>query len=132
MLSCPSGMSVSSRALNMRAEALRHRHRQRGTRWRRLDSGQQALQVLAYLRKRETYADLAIGFAIGTTTVFRAIREALEVLARPARSGSKRRSRSRHGKRSSSSTAHFSASTEPAWPRVGIARITRENTKDTK
>ena len=31
--------------------------------------------------KGETYADLAIGFAVGTTTVFRYIREALDVLA---------------------------------------------------
>jgi hypothetical protein len=36
---------------------------------------------MAHLRKGETYADLATGFAIGTTTVFRYIREALDVLA---------------------------------------------------
>jgi hypothetical protein len=36
---------------------------------------------MADLRKGETYADLAAGFAIGTTTVFRYIREALDVLA---------------------------------------------------
>jgi hypothetical protein len=36
---------------------------------------------VAYLRKRETYADLAGGFAVGTTTVFRYIREALDQLA---------------------------------------------------
>ena len=34
--------------------------------------------MAAYLRKGETYSDLAIGFAIGTTTVFRYIREALD------------------------------------------------------
>ena len=81
MLSYPSGMSVSSHALNTLAEALRHRRRERGTRWRRLDAGEQALLVLAYLRKGETYADLAGGFGIGLATVFRYIREALEVLA---------------------------------------------------
>ncbi|WP_040924376.1 IS5/IS1182 family transposase, partial [Saccharomonospora iraqiensis] len=81
MLSYPSGMSVSSRALNMLVEALRHERRVRGTRWRRLEAGRQALLVLAYLRKGETYADLAAGFAIGVTTVFRYIREALGVLA---------------------------------------------------
>jgi DDE superfamily endonuclease len=37
--------------------------------------------VIAHLRKGETYADLAIGFGIGTTRVFRYICEALEVLA---------------------------------------------------
>lgn len=81
MLSYPSGMSVSSRALNMLAEALRHERRVRRTRWRRLDAGQQALLVLAYLRTGETYTDLAVGFGIGVTTVFRYIREALDVLA---------------------------------------------------
>lgn len=79
-LSYPSGMSVSSRALNMLAEALRHERRVRRTRWRRLDAGQQALLVLAYLRKSETYTDLAGGFGIDVTTVFRYIREGLDVL----------------------------------------------------
>ncbi|GAB3677610.1 hypothetical protein GCM10027597_18620 [Saccharopolyspora tripterygii] len=37
--------------------------------------------VLAYLCKGETYADLAGGFGIGLATVFRYIREALDVLA---------------------------------------------------
>ena len=37
--------------------------------------------MVAYLRKAETYADLAAGFGIGTTTVFRYITEAVEVLA---------------------------------------------------
>jgi hypothetical protein len=37
--------------------------------------------VVAYLPKGETYADLACGFAIGTSTVYRYLREALEVLA---------------------------------------------------
>lgn len=52
-----------------------------GTRWRRLSAGQQALLVVAYLRTGETYSDRAIGFGIGTTTVFRFIREAVGVLA---------------------------------------------------
>jgi hypothetical protein len=40
-----------------------------------------ALLVVAHLRNGETYPDLAGGFGIGTTTVFRYIREALDVLA---------------------------------------------------
>ena len=40
-----------------------------------------SLLVMAHLRKGETYADLAAGFAIGMTTVFRYVREALDVLA---------------------------------------------------
>src|ERR1700712_5556983 len=74
-------MTVSNRGLIMLADALRQRRTQRGTRWRRLPVGEQALLVVAHLRKGETYTDLAIGFGIGTTTVFRYIREALDVLA---------------------------------------------------
>jgi hypothetical protein len=74
-------MSVSNRALIMLADLLRQRRTQRGTRWRRLDAGRQALLVVAYLRKGETYADLAGGFAVGTTTVYRYVREALDLLA---------------------------------------------------
>lgn len=79
-------MSVSSRSLTMLAEALRRERRARRTRWRRLDPGEQALLVLAYLRKGETYADLAGGFGIGLATVFRYVREALDVLAAMASS----------------------------------------------
>ncbi|MCW2890338.1 MAG: transposase [Streptosporangiaceae bacterium] len=81
MLCSPSGMTVSTRALTMLADALRHRRTQLRTRWRHLDVGRQALLVVAYLRKGETHADLACGFAIGTSTVYRYLREALEVLA---------------------------------------------------
>jgi hypothetical protein len=38
--------------------------------------GRQALLVVAHLHKGETYADLAHGFAIGTTMVYRYLREA--------------------------------------------------------
>src|SRR5689334_14190008 len=51
------------------------------TRWRRLQPGRQALLVVAHLRKGETYADLAIGFDVGTTTVYWYLREALDLLA---------------------------------------------------
>ena len=81
MLSYPSGMTVSNRALIMLADLLRAHRTQLRTRWRRLDAGQQALLSVAHLRKGETYADLACGFAIGTSTVFRYLREALELLA---------------------------------------------------
>ena len=45
-------------------------------------AGQQALLTVAHLRKGETYADLACGFQIGTSTVYRYLREALELLRR--------------------------------------------------
>ncbi len=81
MPSYPAAMTVSTRALIMLADALRQRRTQLRTRWRRLDAGQQALLVLAHLRKGETYTDLACGFAIGTSTVYRYLHEALELLA---------------------------------------------------
>ena len=81
MLSYPSGMTVSNRALIMLADLLRAHRTQLRTRWRRLDAGQQALLAVAHLRKGETYADLACGFRIGTSTVYRYLREALELLA---------------------------------------------------
>jgi hypothetical protein len=79
VLSCPSGMSVSSRALNLLADALRRRRNQLATRWRKLSVGRQALLVLAYLREGET--ELACGFEVGTSTVYRYVREAIELLA---------------------------------------------------
>jgi hypothetical protein len=81
VLSYPSGMTMSSRALAVLSDALRAHRNQRRTRWRKLSPGRQALLVLAHLRKAETYADLAWGFTIGTSTVYRYIREALDLLA---------------------------------------------------
>ncbi|GAA4960067.1 hypothetical protein GCM10023224_51890 [Streptomonospora halophila] len=68
MLSYPSGMNVSNRALGVLADALRGHRKHLGTRWRRLSAGRQALLAIAYLRKGETYAELACGFMIGTST----------------------------------------------------------------
>jgi hypothetical protein len=49
--------------------------------WRRLAPGQQALLVLAYLRKGETFADLAAGFGVGTATAWRYVSETVALLA---------------------------------------------------
>ena len=81
MPSYPSGMTVSSRALQLLADALRRRRGELRTRWRRLDAGRQALLVVAYLRKGETYTDLACGFAVGVSTAYRYVREGLTLLA---------------------------------------------------
>ena len=37
--------------------------------------------VLAYLRKGETFADLAAGFGVGTDTAWRYVNETVELLA---------------------------------------------------
>jgi hypothetical protein len=81
VLSCPSGMSVSSRALKTLSDVLRAHRNERAIRWRKLSAGRQALLVIAYLRKGETYADLACGFKVGTSTVYRYVREAVRLLA---------------------------------------------------
>ena len=49
--------------------------------YRSLDPGRQALLVLAYLRKGETFAGLAAGFAVGTTTAWRYVSETVDLLA---------------------------------------------------
>lgn len=81
MLSYPSAMTVSTQTLTLLTNALRRHRRELRSRWRRLEAGQQALLVLAHLRKGETYTDLATGFGIGTSTVYRYLREALDLLA---------------------------------------------------
>jgi hypothetical protein len=48
-------------------------------------TGQQALLVLAYLRKGETFAELAGGFGVGTTA-WRYVEEAVALLATRPRS----------------------------------------------
>jgi transposase-like protein len=84
VLSYPSGMTMSSRALNLLADLLRGHRSARGTRWRKLPAGRQALLVVAHLRKNDTYAELARGFGVGTSTVYRYIREGIELLAAKA------------------------------------------------
>ncbi|NJQ04589.1 transposase family protein [Streptomyces lonarensis] len=81
MLVYPSGLDVSSSALRLLSTELRRRRVVIDTRWRRLNTGRQALLTLAHLRNGHPYAQLAAGFGIGTTTAFRYIAEAVEVLA---------------------------------------------------
>ena len=81
MLSYPAAIPLSTRTLTRLAELIRARRAQRRGRWRRLDAGAQALLVLAHLRNGDTYARLAAGFAIGTTTAWRYVREVIDLLA---------------------------------------------------
>ncbi len=77
----PHRVDVSSSALRFLSAKLRQRRQELGTRWRRLSVGRQALLTLAHLRNGHPYAQLAAGFGIGTTTAYRYITEAVEVLA---------------------------------------------------
>ncbi|MEV5703421.1 IS5-like element IS493 family transposase [Streptomyces violaceoruber] len=81
MLVYPSGLDVSSSALRFLSARLREHRRGLGTRWRRLSAGRQALLVLAHLRNGHPYVQLAAGFGVGTTTAYRYVTEAAEVLA---------------------------------------------------
>lgn len=81
MLVYPSGLDLSSSALRFLSRLLAARRRELGTRWRRLPADRQALLVLAHLRCGHTYAQLAAGFGVGTSTVHRYVAEAVEVLA---------------------------------------------------
>lgn len=81
MLVYPSGIDLSSRALQHLAGLLAGHRRQIGSRWRRLTCGRQALLVLAHLRCGDTYARLAAGFRVGIATVYRYIREAVDLMA---------------------------------------------------
>ena len=70
-----------ARPLNYAAGIIRRHLKAIGSRWRKLNPGQQALLVLAYLRKGETFAQLAAGFGIGRTTAWRYVDETVELLA---------------------------------------------------
>jgi hypothetical protein len=63
-----------AKTLNYTAGIIRRHRKSIGSCRRKLNPGQQALLVLAYLRKGETFAELAAGFAIGTATAWRTFR----------------------------------------------------------
>jgi transposase len=84
MLSYPAAITLSTRSLNQLAELIRGHRRAHRSRWRRLDPGQQALLALAHLRNGDTYRRLACGFRIGLSTVYRYLREAIDLLAAQA------------------------------------------------
>ena len=81
LLSYPAAIPLSTRTLTRLADLIRTHRGLRRCRWRRLDPGRQALLVLAHLRNGDTYARLAAGFGVGTTTAWRYVREAVDLLA---------------------------------------------------
>jgi Helix-turn-helix of DDE superfamily endonuclease/DDE superfamily endonuclease len=76
-----AALPLSSRTLNYVAGIVRRHRASIGSVWRKLNPGQQALLVLAYLRKGETFADLAAGFGVGTATAWRYVSETVALLA---------------------------------------------------
>src|SRR6201982_2748365 len=81
MLFYRAALPLSGKTLNYAAGIIRRHRKSIGSRWRKLNPGQQALLVLAYLRKGETFAELAAGFAVGVTTAWRYVEEVTALLA---------------------------------------------------
>ena len=75
MLFYPAALPLSRQTLTYTAGVIRRHRKQIGSPWRKLTCAQQALLVLAYLRKGETFAELAAGFGIGTATAWRYVTE---------------------------------------------------------
>ena len=81
MLFYRAALPLSRQTLTFVSGIIRRHRKAAGSRWRKLNPGQQALLVLAYLRKGETFAELAAGFGIGTATAWRYVNETVELLA---------------------------------------------------
>jgi Helix-turn-helix of DDE superfamily endonuclease len=81
MLFCPAALPLSRQTLTYTAEVIRRHRKQASSPWRKLNPGRQALLVLAYLRKGETFAELAAGFGVGTATAWRYVTETVALLA---------------------------------------------------
>jgi len=84
MLFYRAALPLSSRTLTFVSGVIRRYRVSIGSCRRKLNPGQQALLVLAYLRKGETFAELAAGFAVGTTTARRYVEETVALLAAKA------------------------------------------------
>jgi Helix-turn-helix of DDE superfamily endonuclease len=76
-----AALPLSRKTLSYVAGIVRRHRKSIGSRWRKLNPGQQALLVLAYLRKGETFAELAAGFGVGTATAWRYVEETVALLA---------------------------------------------------
>src|SRR5947209_16370882 len=81
MLFYRAALPLSSRTLTFVSGIIRRHRKSIGSRWRKVNPGQQGLLVLAYLRKGETFADLAAGFGVGAATAWRYIDETVALLA---------------------------------------------------
>jgi hypothetical protein len=80
MLFHRAALPLSRQTLTFVAGIIRRHRASIRSPWRKLDPGQQALLVLAYLRKGETFAELAAGFGMGTATAWRYVNEVVDLL----------------------------------------------------
>jgi hypothetical protein len=84
LLTYPASIPLSTRSLTHLGSMITQHRAAIGSRWRRLSAGRQALLVLAHLRNGDTLARLAAGFGIGISTVWRYLREGIDLLAAAA------------------------------------------------
>ena len=81
MLFYRAALPLSRQALTFVAGVIRRHRASIGSLWRKLNPGQQALLVLAHLRKGEPFAHVAAGFGVGTATAWRYVTETVGLLA---------------------------------------------------
>ncbi|MFD9946809.1 transposase family protein [Nonomuraea sp. NPDC059023] len=81
MLFYRAAVDLSRSTLNYVAGIIRRHRKAMGSRWRRLNPGQQALLVLVYLRKDETFAEISAGFGVSATTAWRYVEETVMLLS---------------------------------------------------
>src|ERR1700747_578678 len=81
MLFYRAALPLSRKTLTFVSGIIRRHRISIGSPWRTLNPGQQALLVLAYLRKGETFAEVAAGFGVGTSTAWRYVNETVALLA---------------------------------------------------
>ncbi|GGT47954.1 transposase family protein [Nonomuraea spiralis] len=81
MLFYRAAVDLSRRTLNYVAGLIRRHRKSIGSTWRLLNPGQQALLVLVYLRKGETFPELGAGFGISTATAWRYVEETVTLLS---------------------------------------------------
>ena len=84
MLFYRAALPLSSRTLTFVAGVIRHHRASTGSSWRKLNPAKQTLLVLVYLRKGETYDEIAAGFEVGTATAWRYVNETVALLAASA------------------------------------------------
>ncbi|MEU4331196.1 transposase family protein, partial [Nonomuraea dietziae] len=81
MLFYRAAVDLSRSTLNYVAGLIRRRRKAIGSAWRLLNPGQQALLVLVYLRKGETFDELGAGFGVSTATAWRYVEETVMLLS---------------------------------------------------
>ena len=110
MLFYPAALPLSAQTLTYVAGIIRRHRRQIGSCWRKLSPGRQSLLVLAYLRKGETFAELAAGFGIRD-------RDRLEIGDRDRRPAGRPRAEAAHRALGGEGTARVRGPGRHAHPR---------------